>query len=163
MTATPVGSAGPPTSWGQQSTAGRAGQAVRGITEPGRNAGGEVRERGTRGRTVAPFADRISERHQVVLVGRLGKRTGVANQFPASRGGDTARVADTQIPGMRLTHRGQWADNRRGIRIDERQRRDCIVRAPGPAAATGNIHGREAIVRKRRPAPDTRSRPAPDL
>src|SRR5690242_16494531 len=41
---------------------------------------------------------------------------------------------------MRLGHRGQRAHDGRRVGVDECQRRDRIVRAPGPATATGNIH-----------------------
>jgi hypothetical protein len=58
-------------------------------------------------------------------------------------------VRDTQVPGVRFADGGQRAYHGRRIRIDERQRRNGIMRAPGPAAATGNIHVREAIARKR--------------
>src|SRR5215218_2494415 len=41
---------------------------------------------------------------------------------------------------MRLGDRGKGTDDGRRIRVDEGQRRDRIVGAPGPAAATGNVH-----------------------
>ncbi len=91
-----------------------------------------------------------------------GQRPGVADQLPASRRRDTAGVADTQIPGMRLRHRGQWSDHRRGVGVDKSQRRHGIVRAPGPAAATGNIHAPEITLDDRCAPPDTRSRRGPD-
>lgn len=45
---------------------------------------------------------------------------------------------------------GKRTDHRRRVRVDERQRRHCIVRTPGPAAATGYVHDRKAIVHQRR-------------
>jgi hypothetical protein len=53
---------------------------------------------------------------------------------------------------MRLARGGERTDHCRGVRVDERQRRHGIVRTPGPAAATGNVHDRKAIVDKRRPS-----------
>jgi hypothetical protein len=64
---------------------------------------------------------------------------------------------------MRLGNRGQGAHDRCGVGVDEGQRRDRIVRAPGPAAATGNVHEREAIVTAPGKLPDTRSHGSADL
>src|SRR5581483_341902 len=58
---------------------------------------------------------------------------------------------------MRFGSCGQRPDHRGRVRVDERQRRDRIVRAPGPTAAAGNIHVREAIPWARLPVPDTRT------
>jgi hypothetical protein len=41
---------------------------------------------------------------------------------------------------MGLGHRGQRTDNCRRVRVHKGQCRDRIVGAPGPAAATGNVH-----------------------
>jgi hypothetical protein len=71
-------------------------------------------------------------------------------------------VHHAQIPRVRFGDRGQRAHDRRRVRIDEGQRRDRIVWTPGPTAATGNVHARKAIVRKRLGAPDTRSRRTAD-
>ena len=58
-----------------------------------------------------------------------------------------------------LTHKSQECGSRDGrqrtddcrrVRVDERQGRHGVVRAPGPATATGNVHDRKAIARKRR-------------
>jgi hypothetical protein len=59
-------------------------------------------------------------------------------------------VADAQVPRMRLVRGGQRPYYRGRVGVDERQRRNCVVRTPGPAAATGNIHVREVIAGKRR-------------
>lgn len=130
-------------------------------------AGGGIGEAGRhpvdRGRTVAALADGVGERHQIVLVGMRRQRPCVTHQLPATRRGDPAGVCDTQIPGMRLGHRGQRPDDGCRVRVHERQRRDRIVGTPGPTAATGNIHEREVIVRKRGKPPDTRSYRSPDL
>ncbi len=48
-------------------------------------------------------------------------------------------------------------DDCRRVGVDKGQRRDRIVGAPGPAAATGNVHSERSIVRKRRKPPDTRA------
>ncbi len=63
---------------------------------------------------------------------------------------DATGMADTQIPRMGLPRSGKRTDHRRRVRVDERQRRHCIVRTPGPAAATGYVHDRKAIVHQRR-------------
>ena len=112
---------------------------------------------------VAPLTHRVGKRDQIVFV-RVGRqRTGMANQLPPARRRDPARVGHAQIPRMWLGDRGQGPDDGRRIGVDEGQRRDRIVGAPGPAAATGNVHEREAIVRKPTKPPDTRSREGPDL
>ena len=80
--------------------------------------------------------------------GNCRQRSGVAHQFPAARRGDPAGVADAQVPGMRFADGGQRADDGGGVGVDERQRRHRVMGAPGPAAATGNIHAREVIARQ---------------
>ena len=112
----------------------------------------------------AALAHRVGQRHQVVLVGMGGQRPGVAHEFPSARCGDAAGMADAQIPRMRFARRSEWAYHCRRVRVDERQRRHGIVRTPGPAAATGNVHDRKAIVRQTPPqAPDTRIRSGADV
>ncbi len=108
------------------------------------------------------FAHCVGKRDQVIVVGVGRQRAGVANQLPAARGGDAAGVQDAKIPGVRLRHGGQRTHFGRGVRIDERERRDRIVRAPRPAAATGNIHSGRLACSVARMAPDTRGRPAPE-
>src|ERR1700751_2579779 len=51
---------------------------------------------------------------------------------------------------MRFACGSEWAYHCRRVRVDERQGRHGIVRTPGPATATGNVHDGKAIVRKRR-------------
>lgn len=94
---------------------------------------------------VPSFPDRVGKGDQIVIVGVFGQRAGVADQLPTARRGDPGGMADAQVPGMRLARNRQRPDDGRGIGIDERQRRHRIMGAPGPAAATGNIHVREAI------------------
>ena len=77
------------------------------------------------------------------------QRAGVPHEFPSAGRGDPAGMADAQIPGVRLARGGERTDDRRRVRVDERQGRHGVVRTPGPATATGNVHDREAIVRKR--------------
>ena len=108
------------------------------------------------------FAHRVGECDQVIVVRVRRQRTGVANQLPAARRGDASGVQDAQIPGMRLGHGGQWTHYRRRVGIDERQRRDRIVRAPRPAAATGNIHSERLACSAARVGADTRSQGPPD-
>ena len=100
----------------------------------------------------ATFAYRVGQRHQIVVVGigRLGgQRRGVADEFPTARRGDAARMFYAQIPGVGFPHGSEWPDDRRGVRVNERQRSYCIVRTPGPAAATGYVHERKAIALNR--------------
>ncbi|COV48137.1 Uncharacterised protein [Mycobacterium tuberculosis] len=101
-------------------------------------------------RARATLAHRVRQGHQVVLVGVAGQRPGVTHEFPPARCSDATGMADTQIPRMGLPRSGKRTDHRRRVRVDERQRRHCIVRTPGPAAATGYVHDRKAIVHQRR-------------
>ena len=41
---------------------------------------------------LAPFAHRVGQRHQIILVGMAWQWTSVANHLPAARGGDSAGV-----------------------------------------------------------------------
>jgi len=95
------------------------------------------------------LAHGIGQGDQVVLVGVGGQRAGVAHQLPSAGRGDTSGVVDTQIPRMRFPHSSEWTYDCRRVRVDERQGRYGVMRTPGPAAATGNVHERKAIVRKR--------------
>ena len=115
--------------------------------------GGQV-ARGPR-RSFPPFPYGVGEGDQVIFVGMSGQWPGVANQFPAARRGDPAGVHHTQVPRMRLTHNRQGAHHSCGIRVDEGQRRHGVVRAPGPAAATGNIHAVRLACDNTPAAPDT--------
>ena len=102
---------------------------------------------GAAGIALSAFSHGVGQGDQIVLVGTGRQRPGVAHQLPAARRGDPAGVTDAQIPRVRLAHGGQRADDGGRIGIDERQRRHRVMGAPGPAAATGNIHAREAIAR----------------
>jgi hypothetical protein len=64
---------------------------------------------------------------------------------------------------VRLAGRRQRPDDGGGVRVDIRQRCHRVMRAPGPAAATGNIHAGEAIARYCRVMPDTLSAPRADV
>jgi hypothetical protein len=76
------------------------------------------------------------------------QRSGVPDEFPAPRRGDPSGMDHAQIPGVGLGGCGERADDRSRVLVDEGQRRHGVVRAPGPAAATGNVHGHEAIARE---------------
>lgn len=108
-------------------------------------------------RNIAPFADRVGQCHQIVLIGRGWQRAGMSNQFPPARGGNPPGMRDAQIPGVRLRDGGQRAHHGGGIRVHERQCRHRIMGAPGPAAATGNIHSVRLACSAASTAPDTRS------
>jgi hypothetical protein len=98
------------------------------------------------------LADRVGQRYQVVFIRMGGLRAegpGVSYEIPPPRCGDASGMADAQIPGMGFPRGGERAYDCRRVRVDERQRRHRIMRTPRPAAATGNIHDRKAIVRKR--------------
>ena len=112
--------------------------------------------------TVAAFAHRVGKRDQVVVVGVGRQWPGMANQLPPARGGDAPGVQHTQVPRVRLGHGGQWAHYSCRVGIDEGERRDRIVRAPRPAAATGNIHSERLSCTIARMAADTRTRRPPD-
>src|SRR5882757_10614101 len=99
---------------------------------------------------VASLTDRIGQSHQIVILAVRGKWACVPHQLPAARGGDPAGVLDAQIPRVRFRHGGQRPDDRRRVSVHEGQRRHGVVRAPGPAAATGNVHASEAICWRRR-------------
>lgn len=103
---------------------------------------------GTTGRS-ATFTHRVGERHQIVLVGIGRQRPEMSDEFPPARRGDAAGMSDAKVPGMGFPRGSEWPDDRRGVRVNERQRRYRIVRTPGPAAATGYVHERKAIARKR--------------
>ena len=154
----------------EQTTAGRGGVGSRMVMRIGDGAARREKPFRRRGRAArltpgshgapprAPaLAHRVGQRHQVILVGMGGQRAGVAHEFPTARRGDPAGMADAQIPGMRFSHGSERTYHRRRVRVDERQRRHGIVRTPGPAAATGNVHDRKAIVRKRRAKRRTRA------
>ena len=98
---------------------------------------------------IRALAHRVGQGNQfVVLVGVRGLRqkgSGMTHEVPPARRGDAAGMPDTQIPRVGFARGGQRSYHCRGVRVDERQRRYGIVRTPGPAAATGNIHEREAI------------------
>jgi predicted Zn-dependent protease with MMP-like domain len=64
---------------------------------------------------------------------------------------------------MRLGRGRQRPDHRRRVGVDERQGRDRIVRTPGSAAPTGNVHVGEAIAQDRLQVPDTRTAEGEDL
>ena len=148
MTAsTPVGF-GPTDRRRHQRTSGHTG---RGIGE----SGGDTVDRG--GHSLAPLTDRIGERDEIILVGVGRQRAGVTHEFPPTRGGDASGMHDAQVPGMWLGDGGQRPDDRCRVRIDEGQRRHGVVRAPWPAAATGNVHAPKIIVWVRRGGPDTRA------
>lgn len=100
---------------------------------------------GPGGDPLAAFPDCICERDEIVFVWMGWQGSGMSNQFPTTRGGDSAGMLHAQVPRMRLAHGGERPDYSRRIPINEGQCRDGIVWAPGPAAATGNIHAREAI------------------
>src|SRR5215207_1705604 len=135
----------------------------RAAVHPGDRIGKPCRRPVDRRRAVASLTYRVGQRDQIVLIRVRRQRPRMANQFPTARRRDSARVGHAQIPRMRLRHGGQGPDDGRRIGVDEGQRRDRIVGAPGPAAATGNVHAREAIARKPPVAPDTRSRGEADL
>jgi hypothetical protein len=141
MTAPPSGACGR-----SMTRLGQHRPAVDGGVHAGVGAGvGEAADGRAGGHPFAAFADRVGQCHQVIFVGMGGQRPRVPHQLPAARGGDSAGMGDAQIPGMWFTNSRQGPDDSRRIRVDEGQRRHGIVRAPGPAAATGNIHVREAI------------------
>jgi hypothetical protein len=64
---------------------------------------------------------------------------------------------------VRLADGRQRPHHGSGVGIDVRQRRHRVMGAPGPAAATGNIHAGEAIAANQRVMPDTRSRKLADV
>jgi predicted Zn-dependent protease with MMP-like domain len=106
--------------------------------------------------TVTAFADGVGKRNQIVVIAVGRQRTRMSHELPPAWCGDASGVQDAQIPRMRFRHRGQRSDDGSRVRIDEGQRRHGVVRAPGPAAATGNVHAREAIAQGPRESPDTR-------
>ena len=71
------------------------------------------------------------------------------DELPTAGSGDATGVHHAQVPRVWLGHSGQRADDSSRICIDEGERRDRIVRAPRPAAATGNIHKQEVSVHDR--------------
>ena len=109
------------------------------------------------------FAHGVGQGDQVVLIGVGGQRAGVAHQLPSAGRGDPAGVADAQIPRMRFAHGREWAYDCRRVRVDERQGRHGVMRAPGPAAATGNVHVERLSCGNAAEAPDTRNRRAHDV
>jgi hypothetical protein len=127
-----------PTPVGLRPSGGRRHQRAAGRT---RHRIGKASDDTVDGRCdVTPFAHRVGQGDEVVLVRMRGQRPRVANQFPTARGGDPAGVHHAQIPRMRFGDRGQRPHDGRRVRVDEGQRRDRIVGAPGPTAATGNVH-----------------------
>ncbi len=154
---------GPRLGWREHASARRGGMrpgAVQaGIGGGSCCSGGEVVEavqwragsaRVRRALARATLAHRVRQSHQIVLIGMGGQRPGVPHQLPPARCGDATGVPDTQIPRMGFPRSSQRTDHRRRVRVDERQRRYCIVRTPGPTAATGYVHDRKAIVDKPR-------------
>ena len=123
---------------------------------------GETSDRCADVGTLAAFAHGIGKRHQVVVIRVRRQRAGMADQFPAARRGDAAGVQNAQIPGVRLGHGGQRTHYSRRVGIDESERRDRIVRAPRPAAATRNIHSERLACSIACTAADTRGRGVPD-
>jgi zinicin-like metallopeptidase len=116
------------------------------------HTGAWIRESDGRGRRhggVAAFAHRVGKRHEVVVVGMGRQRTRVPDEFPAARRGDSSGMDHAQIPRVGLGGGGQRSYDGGRVLVDEGQRRHGVVRAPGPAAATGNVHGHEAIARGR--------------
>lgn len=99
---------------------------------------------------------RVGQGDKVVLVGVGRQGCRVAHQLPAAGSGDPAGVCDAEVPGMRLADGRQRPHHGGGVGVDVRQRRHRILGAPGPAAATGNIHAGEAIAVDCRVTPDTR-------
>ncbi|BBC64448.1 hypothetical protein MMRN_13440 [Mycobacterium marinum] len=98
----------------------------------------------------ALFAHGVGERDQVILI-RVGRQWArMAHELPPARGGNSASVTNTQVPGVWFPRGSERTYYRSRVRVDERQRGHCIVRTPGPAAATGYVHEAKAIVRKRR-------------
>ncbi len=129
----------------------RIGKAAIAVQRPAGGAGPGCRS-GKNAAHGAALTDRIGERYQVVLVRVGGLRTegpGVPHEVPPTRCGDPPGMADAQIPGMGFPRGGERAYHCRRVRVNERQRRHRIMRTPGPAAATGYVHDRKAIVRKR--------------
>lgn len=111
---------------------------------------GEAVYRRASGELLLAFPHRVRKRHQVVVLGRCGQRARMADELPAARRGDSAGMADAQVPRVWLLRGSEWTDHCGGVRVNERQRRHRVVRTPGPAAATGSIHDREVIARKPR-------------
>ena len=52
---------------------------------------------------IMTLAHCLGQRDQIVLVGVGGQWAGVPDEFPAAGRGDAARVADTQVPGVRVS------------------------------------------------------------
>ena len=100
----------------------------------------------------------LGQRDEIVLVGVDRQWRGMANQLPAARSSDPARMAQAEVPGVWLTHSGQRTHDGRGVGIDVCQRRHRVMGAPGPTAPTGNIHDREVIAVTYAPTP-TRASP----
>jgi hypothetical protein len=130
-----------------------------GIGEACGNASRQGRSR----RRIAALPDRVGQRHQIVVVGDRRQWSGVAHQVPPAWRGDPACVGDAEIPRMRFRDSGQRPDDSGRVGVYEGQRRHGIVRAPRPAAATGNGHASEAIAREPQQPPDTLSSSWPDL
>jgi hypothetical protein len=85
---------------------------------------------GWRGRT-AGLTDRLGEGGEVVGGGRRRHELAVvADQFPASGGGEAAGVWFTQVVRVRLGERGEGADHRGRVTVDVGQRGN---RLPGTA------------------------------
>lgn len=106
----------------------------------------EAGESAPRGSAV-PLTNGIGQGHEIVFVRISGQWPGVTHQLPAARSRDPGCMTGAQVPGMRLTNGRERSHDGGRIRIDERQRRHREVGAAGPAAATRNIHVREAIAR----------------
>jgi hypothetical protein len=110
---------------------------------------GKTSERWSDSDAFMTLADCVRQSNQIVVIGieRHRQRPGMADELPAARCGYPTGVPDAQVPGMWFAGGRERSDDGRGIGVNEGQRRHRILGAPRPAAATRNIHAREAIAR----------------
>ena len=88
------------------------------------------------------FADGVGQGDQVVGGGGRGcEVTVVANQIPASGGGEAAGVWLAEVVGVWLRERGQGADHGRGIVVDVGQGGDRLSGTAIAGAAPWGPHG----------------------
>lgn len=88
------------------------------------------------------FADGVGQGNQIVGRGRRwGEIAVVADQFPASGGGEAAGVGFAEVVRVRLGECGKGSDHRRGIAVDVGQGGDRLSGTAVTGAAPWGPHG----------------------
>jgi hypothetical protein len=94
-----------------------------------------VRLVGARREGASRLPDGLGQRDQIVRRGGWGCEVAVvADQFPASRGGEAAGVRLAQVVRVGFGERGEGADDRRGVAVDVGQRGDRLSGTAVPGA-----------------------------